>query len=254
MVSVASVCNTPLTLTTDQLGELAGKRCVQHPFERVQADLGEVLGRYATMSQQFPYKQAGAFGRLSEYYGLRAEPIPRDVDLTFAVGSFLVWDEVGGNYRLLHGGLARLPEILDTRGFHASLFLSDAEMLLGRAISPLVDPKTILYMERLEADLGSVDRVTRVATMVAFELHAERMIEALWGSVVRAFPGVEKDSLLYFQAHVGGDDPAEAYHVAMTNRLIALTVLESERDAFLEAFLAAYDRNIAWCSAVAQGD
>ena len=85
--------------------------------------------------------------------------------------------------------------------------------------------------------------------MVAFEKHANQMINSLWNSLA-SIHGLEKNSLQYFETHVGGDDPAEAYHVRMTQRLVTSVVPKEEQDRFFSHFLDCYDLNYKWCAAI----
>jgi hypothetical protein len=61
---------------------------------------------------------------------------------------------------------------------------------------------------------------------------------------------VEKRRLVYFATHVGGDDPAEQYHVEMTARMIREVVPHGDRERFLDAFRTAYARNVEWCASL----
>ncbi len=51
---------------------------------------------------------------------------------------------------------------------------------------------------------------------------------------------------------MGGDDPAEPYHVQMTSRMIAKVVSEAQIADFLKAFEAAYALNYSWCQKITQ--
>jgi hypothetical protein len=110
---------------------------------------------------------------------------------------------------------------------------------------------TAKYLVRLLDDLADLDPVKRCAAMVAFERHAGTMIEALWESLAKLFP-VSKDALVYFKVHVGGDDPAEPYHVAMTARMIERLVPAQRAEEFVQAFRDAYDLNYSWCRAICE--
>ena len=77
------------------------------------------------------------------------------------------------------------------------------------------------------------------------------MIDSLWNYVVQR-TGINKDELKYFATHVGGDDPAEAYHVGMTTNMIANLVPTEDQERFVREFLNAYRINIEWCESIAK--
>src|SRR5690606_5996053 len=126
----------------------------------------------------------------------------KEMEQTFVVGAFLSFDETGGLYGLRTQGISYLPRILETRNFHASLLKADAERILGDKILPEYDVATRVYLKGLMSDLGAFDAVHRCAAMVAFEMHAAQMIDALWGSLASVYPEIDKESLTYFRLHV----------------------------------------------------
>ncbi|MBP0026828.1 hypothetical protein [Roseofilum sp. Guam] len=75
------------------------------------------------------------------------------------------------------------------------------------------------------------------------------MINTLWSSIAKLC-SIEKDSLSYFQTHVGGDDPAEEYHVQMTRRMIEETILEHDAHRLVDYFKDAYALNFNWCEQI----
>jgi hypothetical protein len=233
------------------LQEVVSEICPQHPFEQQVAgeQLENLISQYYAMSQAFPHLQAGSQKALYDHYVEKEGKIPVDVEITTAVGAFLCADETGVLYAL-RGGIAGLPDILNTRGFHANMLDDDIEKILGKKIAPDYSSQTRKYLDKLFAGLSSPNRIRRVATMVAFEAHAERMITGLWGIVTR-LTGVAKDNLDYFRTHVGGDDPAETYHVQTTTEMIAKLVSAKERQKFIEAFKEAYSLNVEWCRLIA---
>jgi len=85
--------------------------------------------------------------------------------------------------------------------------------------------------------------------MVAFEAHAASMIDALWSTVSDIY-GASKDDLTYFKVHVGGDDPAEAYHVQMTQAMVQESVKMDEWERFVYEFAKSYQANLRWCEAI----
>lgn len=235
----------------DVLQKVVSQICPEHPFEQSfpKTQLENLISQYFAMSQAFPHLQAGSQKALYDYFIERNGKIPVDVEVTTAVGAFLCADETGVLYAL-RNGISGLPQILNTRGFHANMLDDDIEKILGKKIAPSYSSQTRKYLDKLFAGLSSPNRILRVATMVAFEAHAERMITGLWGIVTR-LTGVAKDNLDYFRTHVGGDNPAETYHVQTTTEMIAKLVSAGERQTFIEAFKEAYCLNVEWCRAIA---
>lgn len=233
-----------------QLGDIVRDRLGPHPFlQPLDLDaLALLLPDYLAMSQAFPFLQAGAHlgGMLEiiEHNGTLPEPL----ELTFSVASFIAWDEAGGHNVVLEEGNPGLPRILETqRNFHANLLQNDVTQILGRRVRPNYGPATRRYLKALFAGLAANDSVIRAAHMVAFEMHAGTMIEALWKTVSAAW-GSDPEQLLYFRAHVGGSDPAEAYHEKMTASLVDRVVPQERQADFTEAFLEAYRLNFDWCA------
>lgn len=119
----------------------------------------------------------------------------------------------------------------------------------------LIDPQpsyaipTINYLKQLSADLSSSDHVHRCAAMVAFEMHAESMISALWGSLSEIV-NLPKNELVYFKVHVGGDDPAEEYHKQMTQKMIARLVPAAREQDYCQSFESCYKLHTDWCQAI----
>lgn len=139
--------------------------------------------------------------------------------------------------------------ILDTERFHANLLRKDIQAILGKNVKPQFSPMTSEYLKKLEYGLSTLDPVTRVSHMVAFEIHAGVMINTLWSSIAKLC-SIEKDSLSYFQTHVGGDDPAEEYPVQMTRRMIEETILEHDAHKLVDYFKDAYALNFNWCEQI----
>jgi hypothetical protein len=233
-----------------QITSTIGRDFTPHPFSHGISgqNVESVLREYLTMSAAFPYIQAGAHHRLISDHLARGEDIAEATELTAAVGFFLCWDEVGGHQTVMEGGRAALPRILETERSHVNMLRGDIKTLLGKELRQGHSRFTRTYLAALEVGLGSPDPVQRVAFMVAFEQHAGTMIEALWRTLTDLFQS--KERLIYFETHVGGDDPGEAYHVAMTSRMIERVVDEGEKKRFLEEFREAYALNFNWCSAI----
>ncbi|WP_245321047.1 GFA family protein [Bradyrhizobium sp. NAS96.2] len=209
-------------------------------------ELVGLLPEYFAMSQAFPYLQAGSQKELIFDAMQQNRDLPRDVEMTSVVANFICWDETGGHSRILEGGNAALPDILDTENFHSKLFRRDASRLLGRAIQPNYSTTTKRYLRALYHGLASRDPIARCAHMVAFELHAAEMIQSLWTTIVNAFD-VRPEDLDYFRIHVGGYDPAEKYHAEMTSRLVSELVSAGDNDRFLDVFDRAYSVSLEWC-------
>lgn len=219
-----------------------------HPFENLSNEINfaTLLGDYSAMSQAFPYVINGAQGKI--IFDLMEETkLPtRDIEATSVVSTFLSWDEYGGLYPTISHGLKALPKLLEAKWFHSNLLLDDCSNLFGEEFKPQYSEITKKYLKDLHDGFGDVDPVRRIAYMVSFESHAERMITALWNSLDNAFE-VDKNELKYFRSHVGGDDPAEAYHVEMTDRLIGDSIPEDRREEFHVAVKEAYRLHIDWC-------
>ena len=225
-----------------------------HPFTTGISgkNLRDVLEQYVVMSTEFPFIQARAIGNA---YFHRNDPeayVPLPVQLTSVVGSFLVFDEFGAHAKVREGGNAALPQILNTQGFHSNLLRADCSAILGEEIGCNASAVTRAYLDQLAADLGATDHIIRIAAMIAFEQHAGSMIDALWQSVAVFYNG-NRSNLGYFHTHVGGDDPAEAYHQQMTARLIELCVPAGREEQFLDAFRQCYALNWNWCEEIKGG-
>ncbi len=227
-----------------------------HPFAQglTRLNARTVMENYLAMSQAFPFLQAGAQRELIFDCILSNRDVSNDMEQTCVVGSFLCWDETGGTYVLEGQGKSGLANILHTdRYFHANLLKSDLQVMFGEPVKPEYGAATRDYLFALYRALSSLDPVARCAAMVAFELHAERMISSLWGSISRLF-AVERSALTYFQVHVGGDDPAEAYHVALTEALVENNVPAARTADFLNAAQTNYRQHIEWCQALVAGN
>ncbi len=226
-----------------------------HPFaaEMSKDQVASLLPEYFAMSQAFPHLQAGSQKDLIFEAIHRNRALPRDVELTSVVANFICWDETGGHSRVLQGGNAALPSILDTDNFHSKLFKKDASRLLGQAIQPNYSTTTSRYLRALYHGFSSTDPIVRCAYMVAFELHAAEMIQALWNTLVKTFDA-RSDDLEYFRVHVGGEHPAEKYHGEMTSRLISELVSADCNSRFLDEFDRAYRLSLEWCRNLVRTD
>jgi hypothetical protein len=236
-----------------QMSSIVNNLFERHPFSfaLTDANVNHVLSEYLTMSRAFPYIQAAANSAVALNHVFRAEPVPLDVEATAVVGSFLVWDEFGGHQTLTERGESALSDILETRRFHSNILQSDLAELLGAELSPGNSQATLGYLGALSRGLSSSNPLERVANMAAFEMHAGQMIGALWRSLAAIFgeAALEKE---YFILHAGGENPAEAYHIAMSLRLIDRAGAGANRSAeLLDLFTEAYRLSFSWCGAVA---
>lgn len=231
------------------LAEEVDSKFKEHPFLSISRDANyeSIMSEYLAMSQAFPFLQAGSQKDVFWDCIDRYQDVPEHVELTTVVGNFLCWDETGGLYPTMAMQLKALPRILETHRFHSNILKQDCLKLFGKTVAPNYTKKTRAYLERLYGLLASNCPITRVSGMVSFETHANRMIEALWCNLSQAFQNIPKEELSYFLLHVGGDDPAEKYHVEMTNSLIKKIVSEDNYDFFIEKFLESYAIHTQWC-------
>lgn len=238
---------------TDLIRHTIAERFGKHPFlERVsEGNLKNVLGEYLAMSISFPFIQAGAAHANYRASLWTTGDTSRNLEVTSAIGAFLTWDEFGGHALVLEHGMNGLLALNDTqRIFHSNLLRGDIRTILGEDLVPRFSPATVAYLDDLLAGLSDSKGHRNVAQMVAFEFHANEMIEALWLAINR-ITGIERDSRLkYFYTHVGGESPAEAVHVAMTQNMIAELVAPGEMPPFIEECAAAYALNAGWCAAI----
>ena len=235
-----------------RLQKIVDEHFSQHPFASgiTKANVADLLANYLAMSQAFPYLQAGAQRDVIHACIRDNRGVPAAFEITSVVGNFLAWDETGGNYILRRFGVEGLPRILETtQNFHANHLRRDIRALLDRDVEPEFSPETRDYLLRLSEALAHDDPQVRCATMVSFELHAAQMIGALWESLVGLY-AVEPDSLSYFRMHLGGADPAEPYHVAMTCEMIERLVPAREWSGFERHFVDAYRMHFDWCAEI----
>lgn len=241
-------------LATSKLAQNLLKKFPNHPFEQSLTKENEkpLLRNYLAMSEAFPYLLAGSQSRLIFDCMDRNVPASNSMQKTAAVANFLTWDESGGNHLLLNQGMPSLYAILNTnKYFHANLLKEDLQVLFSEEVKPDYSLVTQKYLRHLFDDLSSLDSFTRCAAMVAFEMHAGRMISALWDSVSRRFE-VDKDSLEYFKIHVGGDDSVEEHHEKLTQRLVADIISKEDYSLFHEKVEKSYAKNVAWCRDISQ--
>lgn len=250
----AKIHHTAKKMLLEDLKQLSLSQFPKHPFSHkiTNENACSVMKKYWAMSQAFPYVQAGAYKDIITKHILENAPVSEEVEKTFVVGSFLNWDECGGYYLLANQGTNALPQVLETKKhFHSNLLRQDMATLFQEKTKPHYDKATKVYLLDLMNRLGAHDPLQRGAGMVAFEMHAERMISSLWDSISR-ISNVSKDRLEYFSCHVGGDDPAEAYHVEMTQKLVQGLVKPEDTTLFIEHFLKSYAANVNWCDQICE--
>jgi hypothetical protein len=219
-----------------------------HPFaEKIDMlHMEPLLANYLAMSMSFPYLQSGSCSDAIISSIKNGREMPAHFEKSSIVGAFLVWDELGGWHKTFKKGHAGLPNILDSKAVHANYLKADLEILFGHKVEMRFDKPTKEYLLEFYQALSSEIPIIRCAAMVTFELHAERMITSLWETVAQSFP-VEKHRLKYFDSHVGGDDPAEAYHVQMTKNLVDAVVEPNKIERFKAEALRLYFLHIQWC-------
>ena len=234
-----------------QLQNCYDKISQPHPFTSgINHDnVGDLLVDYFAMSLMFPHVQAASHEKIVEAYLMSGDDIPYAVEATSVVAAFLTWDELGGYYTLKMQGPAALPRILETKSFHANLLKTDIKKMMGKELNYHYTSTTRTYMQNLKRALSSPNHIERVAYMVAFEMNAATMIQGLYDSLKRLF-GPNAQSLTYFEAHVGGNDPAEIYHIDMTSRLIERLVADHDMVSFLNHFEKACELNSHWCEQI----
>ena len=169
--------------------EVITKEFSLHPFEIIpdSANYEVILSNYLAMSQAFPYLQAGSQSALFFHYMHNNQDVPEPIELTTVVGNFLCWDETGGLNLTLASGLKSLPRLLETRRFHSNLLKKDCNTIFHRNIYPDYSRITKNYLLRLYQGLSDITHDQRVACMVSFEIHADKMITSLWNSLAMHF-------------------------------------------------------------------
>jgi hypothetical protein len=249
MAMLSTDCIKISDLVQKNMAEVLSSKYEIHPFSTdISLDnMVDVMGNYLAMSQAFPYLQAGSQKELIFDCIKNGSGVDVQMEVTSVVGNFLCWDETGGHYVLLKDGMPGLPDILNTgKYFHANLLKKDIHKLFGRDVVPIYSLVTQEYLYSLYQGLSSLSPVIRCASMVAFESHASQMISALWNKI-SILVDLEQDNLIYFKTHVGGDDPAEAYHVKMTSKMIDKIIMLDQVPFFIEEFDKAYKLSYSWC-------
>jgi len=213
-----------------QFQEMSSSKFRDHPFHEINTkeQLILLLPHFLALSIAFPYLQSAASLHLIQSAINLNKDITCEDELTTVVGNYLSWDETGGAYVLEKYGKQGLHKILETsQRFHSNLLRSDLKKILGYDVVPDFRTPTKEYLDFLANGLNSTDPIVRCAHMVSFEAHAEVIIHALWDAICRVFI-CDKESLTYFNLHVGDEDPAEAYHVQMVSNLLNRLVNNTE--------------------------
>lgn len=244
--------NEKYELISQKIDNAIQEKFLVHPFSHgiTISNVESVLLQYLAMSQAFPYIQAGAQKEQIRFAMENNQDMDKRFELTSVVGNFLCWDETGGHAIVRHFGNSGLSKILNTeKTFHANMLREDINTLVGKKAAPNYSKVTVSYLKNLLEGLESLNHIRRCAYMVAFENHAGIMIDSLWHSLSKCY-NTPKDNLIYFKVHVGGSDPAEPYHIEMTERMVS-EIVESDRiDEFVVEFIDAYALNYNWCSAI----
>lgn len=232
----------------DFLNTQIEKNYAKHPFSAIpkNSNYEFILANYLAMSQAFPYLQAGSNKELIMQAIDNNHDVDHAAELTLVAGLFLCFDEAACLYPLIAKGLKALPDLCKTKRFHSNLLKKDMNLLFNKDIPPNYSPITKHYLKNLYLGLSSIDHLERVSAMVSFEMHADAMIKLLWNNLCENFT-VERKKLTYFNLHVG-DNPAEIYHVQMTQSIVEKIVPSEKIYLFEKSFLEHYKLHVDWCS------
>ncbi len=243
----------PASTLLDKINNCIASAYPQHPFNTslVPGNIESVLAEYLAMSISFPYLQAGAIHENFRRTISADSEVTSNLEISSIVGSFLVWDEFGGHQLALKYGNEGLRHIVATKNhFHSNLLRRDLRQLLGHEIVPKWGTSTKRYLGWLFDELSHAEANRNIAAMVAFEKHAHEMIDALWTSLHVLYNVPKDDRLAYFHEHVGGDSPAEAFHVEMTQKMVAHLVPSQSHPGFIDLVVGAYGHSLQWCNEI----
>ena len=238
--------------TYDEFLSCAKEMLDKHPFNELNSEpqISLLLPYFLGLSMAFPYLQAGSQLKLVFDAIDKNIDISEHIEITSVVGNFLCWDETGGGYVIKKFGQSGLPKILDTKEwFHASLLRHDIERLTGKQAVPNFAEPSRSYLSSLHQGLSDNNPSVRCAYMVAFEVHAHAVIESLWRAICKNFD-CKPDELAYFTFHIGGDDPAEVYHVEMVQKMVNKLIPSTEKKFFLANAIKALQENLNWCAKI----
>lgn len=237
----------------EELNEQIAQKFPFHPFEDGidKNNFEHVISEFLALSVAFPYIQAGAiYANYSKQIKTNKD-VNKNVEVTSVIGSFLIWDEFGG-YRLSqeygNEGLCHLIKVNEI--FHSNILRHDIEILLGKRVSPKWGITTNEYLNDLLDGLSDSRNNRNVAYMIAFEKHAQIIIQSIWNAISRVFGTPQDSQLQYFYEHVGGESPAEVYHIEMTQKMISLLVPRNEQEQFLAMCVDAFEVSIRWCESL----
>ncbi len=225
-----------------------------HPFKKIiyRNTISALLPHFLAMSTAFPYIQAGSQLPLILDLMERDQDVSHAHEILAVVGSFLCWDETGGGHVLECFGKAGLSKILQTKKWsHTNILKQDVNLITGLHIKPDFSEPTYSYLKLLIQGFSDLNPVIRCAHMVAFECHADVIIQNLWQVICDNFD-VNPDKLTYFKIHVGSDDPAEAYHVAMTKEMIKHIVSPNDEILFLTTAKESIKIHLDWAEKLAE--
>jgi hypothetical protein len=235
-----------------QIEDLVNKNYPVHPFtnDLTKENVETILAEYLGLCLCAPYVIGGSNNELFQNCIFSGREIDRNIEITTSVSSFLSFDETGSYDKVVNGGHKVLPNLLDTSNFHSNMLRRDLKFLFKKDVKPIHNLYLKSYFINLSKGLSNIDDIQRCAALVALEVHSEIMILALWDSVMRVFPEVERNTLEYFFLHVGGENPAEKYHVEMTELMIKEIVPEKDMNLFFLYFKHNYEMNIELCKSI----
>lgn len=218
-----------------------------HPFSSITKndDLEKIFSLFIGLSQSTPYILGGASKELFFKKIRSKQAITNYDEMTTSVLSFLAWDETGGQEIIQKYGPKALQKILESKNYHSRILAQDLSNLLGKTITASYDSFSIDYLDKVILDLSQTSDISRCASIIAFEMHAENIITALWDVLGNLFPSVDKSSLNYFELHVG-ENPVEEYHVEMTTKMVTNMVSKDQFELFLTQFKQSYQLNFNW--------
>lgn len=244
----------PIFKVEESLRQIIQDNFAPHPFSTIKKedDLPLIFSRFVALSQCTPYILAGAIHRLFDKRVKAQIPINEQDEISTLALSFLTWDETGGNLSLRENGEQNLPKILSPVGYHSRILVQDLSKALGTAISPIQEPFTKAYFEAVVDDLSNPNPIARCASIIAFEMHAEQIIIALWDVLIKLYPHIAPKDLKYFDLHVGANNPAEEYHIAMTKEMTNLLTLGHDSDSLFNFFHQSYKLNYNWAKHAAE--
>lgn len=236
-----------------ELESLIGERFPLHPFEVgiTKENFEQVMAEYLAMSIAFPYIQAGS---AHENYR-KAIQISGDtnhnLEITAAIGTLLVSDEFGADELIRQSNKEQIPLASHVEQcIHSNLLRHDIATILGKPLKPRWSSATRSYLDQLFFAFSDQTKNRNVAYMITFEMHAYKMILAIWSAINRCFGMHKYSELQYFSRHIGGDSPAEALHIEMTLKMIDALISDEDREGFILTCTEGFTTNIRWCESI----